>query len=48
MRAMASIGRSVEKWIVQSCNGEVHAYEVSLMPAADGGTDIGICCKWLE
>jgi hypothetical protein len=39
--------RSVEKWIVQSCNGEVHAYEVSLMPTADGGTDIGIR-KWPE
>ena len=33
---------SKEQWIVQSCNGEVHAYEVTLMPAPGGGTNFGI------
>jgi len=39
--------KSVEKWTVKSCNGELHAYEVSFMPTPDGGTDIGIR-KWPE
>ena len=38
---------SKEKWTVQSCNGEVHAYEVTLTPAPGGGTDFGIR-KWPE
>jgi hypothetical protein len=36
-----------EKWLVQSCNGEIHAYEVSFMPAPGGGTNLGIR-KWPE
>lgn len=39
--------KSVEKWSVQSCNGELHSYEVSFMPTPDGGTDYGIR-KWPE
>ena len=33
---------AVEKWVVESCNGEVHEYRVELIPTADGGTDIGL------
>jgi len=33
---------AVEKWTIQSCNGELHEYRVELIPTADGGTDIGL------
>jgi hypothetical protein len=38
---------AVEKWTVQSCNGELHSYSVELIPTPDGGTDIGIK-KWVD
>jgi hypothetical protein len=34
-----------EKWVVLSCNGETHLYEVNYMASPGGGTDFGIR-KW--
>lgn len=37
--------RAQEEWIILSCNGETHAYEVDLSPSPKGGTDAGVK-KW--